>query len=337
MSVETVSTSFLRFLDKKYRVVHHLLFWTFIFFDEILSFIGVTDQLGYPIEVFILLASLQVGVVYVNLYILMPFLLFKNYIWQYVLLTGVVAFTAAFIEWGTCEDCQLKLITFLLVQGLLYCFISGTAIGLKLLKVWIENQQKIKALESENLKSELTHLKSSVNPHFLFNTLNNIYVQAKTGKPETADSVLMLSDLLRYQLDDCSKDKVPLSQEIDYLRNYLDLDKIRKNDAKVDFKISGSPGGIMIPPLLLIPFVENAAKHGQAADGSSYIFLELEITEKKLSFYIENSRTKQPINDQNGLGLNNIKRRLDLLYPGKHELKIIDLKETYSVNLKITL
>jgi two-component system, LytTR family, sensor kinase len=213
-----------------------------------------------------------------------------------------------------------------------------TAVGFNIIKRFLINQARLKELETSSLKAELAFLKHQINPHFLFNSLNNIYVQSKTNSAEASESIMQLSDLLRYQLYDCAQEKVKLSDEIDYLKNYLDIDRMRKNHAQVDFEVVGEPGKIEIAPYLFIPFVENALKHGITLNNETQISIRFNILPGRITFEIENSKPEQPHNQRlkGGIGLANISRRLDLLYPGRYRLDIDNERNTYKVKLAIT-
>lgn len=216
--------------------------------------------------------------------------------------------------------------------------ILGTAVGIKVFKRYIQNQAYLKEVETSGLKTELAYLKQQINPHFLFNALNNIYVLSRKSPKETPDTILLLSDLLRYQLYDCSQEKVSLKGEIEYIKNYLELDSIRKDKLETKIKVEGSPNAIMIPPFLLLPFVENAVKHGISIDDKSSIEIFFNIKEEQLYFTIKNSKPPQKIQyEQGGIGLKNIERRLELLYDKNYTLNINDKSELYEVLLSVPL
>lgn len=190
-------------------------------------------------------------------------------------------------------------------------------------------------LQQINLKTELEQLKSQINPHFLFNTLNNLLVLTKTDPDKAGQVLLGLSDLLRYQLYDSSQDRIQLSKDIAFINNLLALEKIRKDDFDYQVNTEGKIDGLALPPFLFIPFIENAIKHGASSVGHSWLTVNFKLDGKKLIFTAENS--KPPIKKQlpGGLGLNNIKRRLELLYPNDHQLDIKDDAHTYFVTLTI--
>jgi len=333
-----------RFLSNKYRIIHHLLFWIVYSFTYFLSVSNNPSSTGRYLLYFLL----NIALVYTNLYILLPKYLLKNKIWIYLGLTfSIILVDLFFIQYAACVffeyPCPQEGYIMNYVNNVVYNLrtisaLLGSAIGLKLFKIWIINQKLIRNLENEKLKTELDYLKNQTNPHFLFNTLNNIYVQTKIDTDKAAQTVLKLSDLLRYQLYECSKEKVYLASEIEYLQNFLALERIRKNRANIDFNIKGNVNGLMIHPFLFIPFVENAVKHGLNSSKESFINIEMEINNKKIDFYIQNSKYNHNGSENTGgLGLANIKRRLELLYPEKHLLIIDDGENTYNVQLTLMM
>lgn len=203
---------------------------------------------------------------------------------------------------------------------------------------FIRNQNEKKALENAHLNAEVNFLKSQINPHFLFNTLNGIYSQAHQKSEHTETSILKLSDLLRYVLYDSSETKVELSKDIQYLTNYIDLQKLRLSQKVViRYGVSGNTLGKRIVPLLLITFVENAFKHGISYTKPSTIDINITIFEKTLTLLVSNPVTETNSFVAGGLGLKNVTRRLDLLYPGNYWLDIVHNDYLHIVNLKINL
>jgi len=203
---------------------------------------------------------------------------------------------------------------------------------------FIRNQNEKKALENLNLNAEVNFLKSQINPHFLFNTLNSIYAQAHSRSDKTEFSILKLSELLRYVLYDSGERKVDLAKDIQYLNNYIDLQKIRlSSKVTVKYDVSGNLHGHMIAPLLLISFIENAFKHGVSYSQASVINITIRVFEKTLTLVVDNPIVERNSFDTGGLGLKNVTRRLELLYPGKYQLDIRKDELQYSVNLKLKL
>jgi len=225
----------------------------------------------------------------------------------------------------------------------LFPLLTAVAIGisLRLAKEWARIEKERRELQNEKLISELALLKSQINPHFLFNTLNNICSLARKKSDDTEPAVIKLSQIMRYMLTDSRQDKVNLTDEVDYLNNFIELQKIRLGD-KVDltFNISGDISMIQVEPLLLIPFVENAFKHGISYKERSMIRIDLKTDSGGLVFAVEN--TKPSLRDhynleESGIGLKNVRRRLELLYPGKYILDIKDTDSKYQIMLKINL
>lgn len=214
------------------------------------------------------------------------------------------------------------------------------ACGIKMFKYYILISQKVDNLENEKIQSELEYLKLQLNPHFLFNTLNNIHTLTRI-KPELAsDTLIKLSDLLRYQIYECSDSKVFVKSEFDYLINYLDLQKVRFENLEVIYEKDGNLSSYMVYPFIFIPFVENAVKHGvDNKRKNNIIKLFLGIDNNKLKFSIENSKISSNLqkNSKGGIGLKNVKRRLELLYPGRYSLRITENEDLYNVKLEIKL
>ncbi len=324
--------------NDRYWWVWHLLFWIFIYLDEVLSLVGITEAFDSYLETFITLV-IDIVTVYFNLYILFPLLFLKNRIPQYfgiTLITILVnAFISAYVFYGAADASSLR--TALIGSFVGTTTIMAMAFAIKLFKNYIANQQRVNELETTGLKTELEYLKNQINPHFLFNSLNNIYVQSRKRPTEVPNSILQLSDLLRYQLYDCSNEKVPLKSEISYVNNYLQLDALRKSNAQIDFNVEGNPNGQQVAPFLFIPFVENAIKHGMSLENESFIHINFEIEKEQVKFRVKNSKPEKPIPSKDGgIGLVNVQRRLDLLYPNKHELKISDQKTDYEIELTLS-
>lgn len=217
--------------------------------------------------------------------------------------------------------------------------ISGFAMGLGVMEKLKQNEKKQKELEKEKLNSELAFLKNQVSPHFFFNTLNNIYSLIGIDTAEAQESVLKLSKLMRYLLYESEHGETPISHEIDFMNNYIDLMKLRlspKVDLQVNFPKNFSD--FTIPPLLFIPFVENAFKHGVSHREHSFIHLSMQIEGARILFSAHNSvgKSSQPVDLQHsGIGLENVKKRLMLLFPETHTLDISRAEHSFSVELTV--
>jgi len=197
-----------------------------------------------------------------------------------------------------------------------------------------------KKTEEEKLSAELSYLKAQINPHFLFNTLNSIYSLAIQKSDDTAAAVVKLSGMMRYVISEAHKDFVPLEKEIIYLRSYIELQQIRfGNSIVLSFSVTGNTEGKSIAPLVLIPFIENAFKHGVNAEEDSNIQVTISIIGQELVLSVINKRVFVRPSEENksGLGIDNTRNRLRLLYPLRHKLSIIDNSDYFSVVLELTL
>ncbi len=227
----------------------------------------------------------------------------------------------------------------ILGQSMSSLLFSGFAIGLGVMEKLKQNEKKQKELEKEKLHSELAFLKNQVSPHFFFNTLNNIYSLIGIDGPTAQDSVLKLSKLMRYLLYESEHGETLMSHEIEFMNNYIDLMKLRLN-SKVELQIDfpAEFPDFTIPPLLFVPFIENAFKHGISYRDRSFIHLQMKIDQEQIIFSSENSIGKgghtQDL-QHSGIGLENVKKRLGLLFPDKHELKIENKDTIFCVELSI--
>ncbi len=217
--------------------------------------------------------------------------------------------------------------------------ISGFAVGLGVVEKLKQNEKKQKELEKEKLHSELAFLKNQVSPHFFFNTLNNIYSLIGIDGPTAQGSVLKLSKLMRYLLYESEQGETLMSHEIDFMHNYIDLMKLRLNpkvDLQIDFPNEFSD--FAIPPLLFIPFIENAFKHGISHRDPSFIKISMDIDERQIRFVAENSlgnSAKAGDMQHSGIGLENVRKRLGLLFPNRHVLEIEQGSSTFTVKLSV--
>ncbi len=221
-----------------------------------------------------------------------------------------------------------------------FLMICGIAVAIKLLKEWYAENRRRKETEKEKLAIELEMLKAQVHPHFLFNTLNNLYSLTLTKSDKAPVVVTHLSDLLRYMLYECNEKEVALSREIEVLREYAELEKLRYgNRIDVGFTIEGNIYALKIAPLLLLPFAENCFKHGVNDElDQCWVNIYLHAEQDGLSFIMSNSFSKaKQKNEMGGIGLRNISKRLELLYPGKYELQMNADDETFTVKLQIKL
>lgn len=222
----------------------------------------------------------------------------------------------------------------------IYMVVVGAAF-IKLLIQWYNSKHQNELLARENLETELKFLRAQVHPHFLFNTLNNLYALTLKKSDKAPETVLKLSELLDFMLYDCNTFKINLEKELRLVKSYIDLEKLRYDDSlSVRFDIYGDISKIEIAPLIILPFVENCFKHGISEQpGNSWIKISLDVNNKSLLFLAENSKSPGSKEDdkgyKEGIGIENVKRRLQLLYPGKYKLEIKNDNHIYSVKLEL--
>jgi two-component system LytT family sensor kinase len=217
--------------------------------------------------------------------------------------------------------------------------IGGLAAAIKLMKYFYEKQQQALILQQEKTLAELQSLKAQLHPHFLFNTLNNIYANTQDTAPVAADMVLGLSELLRYILYTCNAPLVPLAKEVTMMLEYIELEKKRYgNELKVAVQIPSDYQNLVIAPLLILPFVENCFKHG-ASDmlDAPWINIHIALENEGMNLKVVNGKSPGKVAQTGGIGIENVRRRLQLLYPDQHQLSILSEEEIYIVNLKVQL
>ena len=286
--------------------------------------------------------------VYVNAYVLFPCFLAKNKVLGYVI--SVVLFTVfsmfimtvlqdLFYDIAVSHGEPSGMAVFLSIASsvcTLFLFLGGISM-LLLFKQWTIGRRNIGNLRVATSQSELYFLKSQINPHFLFNMINNANIMVDED-PKMASHILRkLDDMLQYQFNDSTRERVSLKADIAFLTDFLDLEKVRRDRFEYSITVEGNPEYIQVPPLLFIPFVENAIKHNRDAN-SSYVQIKYRTANDRLLFECENSKPPKPIKrDVGGLGLANIKRRLALLFGNDYVYDIVETETTYKVNLQIPL
>lgn len=218
-------------------------------------------------------------------------------------------------------------------------FILGIAVAIKLYNMQLEGKAREQQLVQEKLESELQFLRAQTNPHFLFNTLNNIYALARRESPQAAAVLLRLSKLLRFMLYECSNPTISLADEVKVIHDYLELEKLRYNDRlQINFTEQIDHPNQPIAPLLLLPFIENAFKHGASENRFlTHIDIQLAVRNGQLTFYIKNDKEPENSPSKDGLGLANVQRQLELLYPNAYQLNIENQSNTFKVHLQINL
>lgn len=331
----------IKILRKKF--LQHLMFWLLSIY-VIGSYFSIVWLFEFIDFFYALLFHIPLTfLVYINLRVLLPKFLNKRKYLLYFLYIPILLFTSYLVHELTFDyffpllDSAFYIVSFtdwLVVITIFIIYLVLTTL-IKLSKSWYVLQQ----VEKEKLNIELNSLKTQINPHFLFNSLNSIYSQALVKSDETAHTVLELSDLLRYMLYEVGEDQVELAKEVEMLENYIELQKLRVENAHhINFKVSGELDGVKIAPLLVFPLVENAFKHGLKGDSdNAYVDIQLTIN-GGIEFEIKNNIGQVDDMEKGkygGIGLENVRRRLELIYPDRHQLYIQRTNNEFHVKLTL--
>ena len=332
----------------------HIMVWLFLI--TLFTFVatgGFESSKGVYI-LFIGLSVLNLMIFYLNLYVLIPLTLDRRkfFLWMLGCLAIVIAFLA--VKYGFTfyiykmsglklmarekemmfTEPEKQLLNTFITNGF-FVFLSTVY---KFTVDWFFNEREKTELEKQSLTAELAFLKSQINPHFLFNSLNNIYSLAYQKSDATPDAILKLSEIMRYMLYESNDNRVALEKEITYLRSFIELQKLRfKGDAYVVLEVEGQIADQSIVPLLLISFVENAFKHGLATDKNNPIHINISVFENNLLFTIKNKKNLQNKDQTGGIGMANVVRRLDLTYPEKYKLSVENHEHEYFSELYLNL
>lgn len=333
------------------RIMRHVLYWSFW-----LTFYGIVNGSYYGTHYFewflfeLWTMTVKIPYTYFVAYYLFPKLIPGR---QYVKL-GALVLLFAFVGMvmlmflyelfpyempgGATDFWSMK--TVYMFVDLIY--VASPVVVIKMTQRYIAQEKAASILREEKAEAELQMLKNQLQPHFLFNTLNNIYGMVISGEKEASAALLKLSDILSYMLYECNAPHVDMEKEVQLLRNYIELEKIRYgNRLDVSFDVQGVIKGRMMPPLLLIPFVENAFKHGAAKDEkTSWVRVHLHVNDSRLSFLTENSLplTRHNSHDsiRSGIGLKNVRKRLDILYANRYNLTMTE-SDSFLTKLDIEL
>jgi two-component system LytT family sensor kinase len=290
----------------------------------------------------------QMALAYVMMYACIPLYLKRSYFGLATILVatfGLAAFSAhAFIYFFSDyykADVSLFSISKLLVRGFYLFANAAIAVIIKLTKMWYQNESRLREMQSVRLESELKMLKDQLNPHFMFNTLNNLYGLVERNPKHAQEMILGLSRILHYMLHESNHSFVPIRKEMNCVRDYIELEKIRyPGNLSVSINEEENIGSLNIVPLVIFPFVENSFKHGASeTPGSTFINIDCSTYKEDFVFKIENARgtIKSDVPTTGGIGLNNVRRRLELLYGEDHSLQILDGHDTFLVVLKIKM
>ncbi|MGV3705886.1 MAG: sensor histidine kinase [Arcticibacter sp.] len=317
------------------RACLHVALWALIL--VLFIYIGSrSGNLANAIVIFLYFGLINIAVFYINyLYILPNYLNSRRYIGCALSIILLIV-SAAMVKYvlassfreivlvrGPNRDYYVSFWEYTVVAAFTGAFFVFISTAFKFAGDWFQNEKVRKNLENEKLSAELAFLKSQINPHFLFNSLNNIYSLAYQRSERTPTAILKLSEIMRYMLQDSNEPTVPLEREISYLQNYIELQKLRFGDGTfVDFQYSGVDDKMRIIPLVLIAFVENCFKHGIVTDEAVPLEIRLQVKDYQMTFEIRNKKNLQNKDNLGGIGLSNVQRRLELSYPGAHELHI---------------
>jgi len=332
----------------KYKL-HHVIFWLLVF--GIWFFFRVDDYSSERKAFIVTLIKVIDLIIMISItnYLLIPRLLYRKKYFLFAIcllalvivssiikmnIIGRVINSPALYNWS--QDIKARVYDNVIPH--LFLVIAGAAI--KLMFDYGKLQQRMAETAKEKAEAELSFLKSQINPHFLFNSLNSVYFLIDKDNTAARGALHKFSEMLRYQLYEANGDKIPVEKEIQYLKDYMDLQQLRKDEKyAVSFNCASSVRGFYIEPLLLVSFVENAFKHiSHHNDKTNFVKMDMQYENNKLIFSIENSKEKQPSHErQGGIGLSNVRRRLELLYPGKHDLVISNRDDLFTVHLNIQL
>ena len=330
----------------KNRVLQHILFWSLSFL-VLLNILKVSSEVKQIDLIYTALFHIPVVlIVYLNLKVLFPRFLEKGkYVIYGLFVLILIAFGAGFyiVLFGNWIDYIFRGYYFIAYYSFwdisLYfvVYISLTSL-LRLARGWFRLQE----MENEKTEFELKALRSQINPHFLFNSLNSIYSLARKKSELVPEKVVQLSDLMRHVIYESDADAIPLKKEIDMIRNYIELQNLRTPDSeKIELEILGDLKEQKIAPLLFLPFVENSFKHGLKGGGNRvFVRINIQVQQDSILFEIENSKGKNSeVQDgkYSGIGIENVRKRLDLIYPEKYSLIIVDKEKTFKVTLNLKL
>ena len=323
-------------IEKKHRLARNILFVIAIC---TIGSANLNPHNPFTFLEFAIVSGIFLAISYFNVYVLIPHLLFKKKMIAYftaILLMSVVILVLM-IPSNLFEN--LLFLIFLISSAVQIGFLIAGITALVLFQHWARNERYIAQLEAATLRAELEQLQNQINPHFLFNMLNNILVLIRENPEEAVVVLRKLSDMLKYLFNDNTKKEVFLNADIHFLTDFLNLEKIRRDHFEFTISVENNTDGVLVPPLLFIPFVENAVKHSADAVNPSFIRLYFGINDNTLHFTCYNSKPNKPRkkNEYNGLGLVNIQRRLELLYRDSYSLNINENETDYTIKLTIKL
>lgn len=339
----------------KIKSWHHVVFWFIYFNFNFLRWGSYFNDYLYALKANFLGFPIHITLSYFTIYYLIPKLIFKRKYITFVLVLIFSIFLMVVLKylltyflisynvWPEGPETHSLTFNYTVVMMLGELYVITFVASFKLTMDWLRENSRVTRLETEQLETELRFLRAQISPHFFFNTLNNIYSLSLEKSDRTPDTILKLSDLMRYVLYETRDKNQSLAKEIDFIRNYLDLERIRYNEnLELNFRVEGNPKGKKIAPMLLVQFIENAFKHGaNQSIGLTKIDIEIRIEEKFLYFRIGNTkgdRPQAPTIKSGGIGLSNVEKRLKLRYgEDEYRMDTFNGPDQYVVNLKLKL
>jgi len=347
-------------LDQYYhsgtRILWHAAFWIFLLLYHSVIYSINTGEFMTELMWEGIALPVKMGATYFTLYFLLPrFFMNKAFI-KFILYAVVVLLLAAFLQRVTeytiinwfinpYESAEVFFFPSKILKAVIGIYpVVALAAFIKIGKHWYERDRESQQLEKDKLEAELKFLRAQIHPHFLFNTLNNLYALTLKKSDHASEVVLKLSDLLNYMLYECNEWTVPLDKELQLVETYISLEQIRYGDRlNLDYRVEGNTGDKEIPPLLLLPFIENSFKHGASRDPDE-VSIDIDISVQDSRFRLEVTNDKRTFDDNNvrtgyeeGIGLTNVKRRMELLYNGHYSLQISDKPGIFQVQLTLSL
>lgn len=335
-------------------ILLHLLFWCIYLSFNFYQINFYQQQRGYDWTRALNFTGVQffftIIMAYLNYFLFLPRFLNHKKAWRYVIEFivpfTILVFLRVYIQRHMMADSprveyfnsQLYVVQVAAVTLFITIFVGMLRFAVD----WFELEARKREIENEKLYAELNFLRAQINPHFLFNTLNNLYYLAYSKSENTTEVISKLSQMMRYMIYESNHEKVLLSKEIEYMQNYISLEQLRlNNQVPIEFKIEGETDDIWISPLILITFLENAFKHGVSNNTSgAWINILIRISGKQCVYRVENSKIAAATDTRegkSGIGLQNVQRRLALSYPESHALKVEETADRYSIQLDITL
>jgi two-component system LytT family sensor kinase len=328
----------------------HLIFWILTVGFHAYTHSGIILQAGYGQYILELLVrnGLLAVVIYTNLLVIIPKLVNQKKYGMSVLF--ILILLTVYVVFKNLHDVYLygNVLNNPERQGFYHnafynlsivMFYLAFSTTLYLSKQWYLQKELIRKIELEKLNAELEYLKAQINPHFLFNSLNTVFFQIDRQNTQARETLSRFSDMLRYQLYECNGAEIAIEKEILYLKNYVELQRLRKDEHyDIQFTFSEELKNFTVPPLLLLPFIENAFKHVSHFNvRKNTIAIDIKKSENQFQLIVFNTKDQKPVSGNGGIGLKNVQRRLELLYPDRHDLTIAEQPEAFRVQLTLTL